>query len=133
MALNVQLNTRISTAILGTSNSNFSYYDPVTGVNLNKGNPISGDLSNFAPAQLVNIANAIYYGTISVVPASSAQAATAMPTHTATSALYNTYFYKGSASGSFVPNSSGGEVPSGVKLGQGITGVAAADLLENNF
>jgi hypothetical protein len=149
MALNVQLNLRVSSTILGTINSNYSYFDPLTGTNLTKNSLISGDLSAFSQAQLVNIANAVYAGTLSVVPASTAQAATAFPAHSASYSLYNEYFYKGTASGSFVPSSSGGyvpnyansfsptasgsEIPGAVKLGQGITGVAAADLLENNF
>ena len=113
MALNVQLNLRISSKILGTINENYGFYDPTTGVNLNRGNRTSGDLSSFSALQLANISNAVKLGVLTCT-----QGASALPAPTATFSSYSLYASAGVIGGGY---------------GTGITGVAAADKYEKNF
>jgi len=112
MSLIVQINTAISNKRLGAIvNPNASYWDPLTGTNLNKGNPTSADLSSFSNIQLANIANAVADGTLTLVSGS-------LPAATDTFSSYSLFASAGVAGG---PGWTG------------ITGVAAADALENNF
>lgn len=105
----VKVNTRISSAILGTIQAdNATYWDPVTATNLTRGNPTSGTLDGFTDPQLQNISQAVQSGRLSLVSG-------ALPAPTATYALYNNFFEAGEAGGDSAT---------------GITGVAAADALE---
>jgi hypothetical protein len=111
-AMTVQINRTIVSATLGAIHEeNPSYWDPITRTNLNRGNPVSGDLGKFSPSQLQSIANAINRGTLSVVSGT-------FPTTNETFALYNTIFDHGVAGGD---------------SDTGITSVAAASSLQNNF
>jgi hypothetical protein len=138
MALTVTLNQRISSKILGTINQNYGFYDPLTGVNLNKGNPTSADLSGFSQAQLVNICNAVYMGTLSV----SSGAASALGVHTAAFSTYSLYATAGDIGQSVVYEydgittttlSKGGSANELIQpFGSGISGVAADSKYEDN-
>jgi hypothetical protein len=71
VALIVKLNTRIVSAELGCiQDDSANYWDPLTGVNLNRGNLTSGDLTSFSNAALVNIANAVKSGRLTLVSGS---------------------------------------------------------------
>ncbi len=145
MALKVSLNVRVQSPILGTMTENYGFYDPLTGVNLNKGNLVSGDLSGFSQAQLVNIANAVYMGTLSM----SVGAASALGTHSQSYSTYSLYVtagdlnqtvvyeYDGITTTTLKQGGSAYEVigykgSNTYPFGEGITGVAANSKFENN-
>jgi hypothetical protein len=111
----VQLNLNPSSQKLGTSHGNYSFYDPLTGVNLNKSVQVSSDLSGFSAPQLHNIANAVFIGTLTCTSGASE-----LPAPTASFLKYGLYMHPGAS-------------PTQALKGNGITGVAAADSLENNF
>lgn len=103
MATVVTLNTRVTSHIVGTFNDpNISFYDPVTGVNLTKNNPTSGDISSFSSLQLANVAHAVRCGILTLVSGS-------LPADSNTYATYSLYATAGSIA-----------VP-----GRGITGVSS--------
>jgi hypothetical protein len=132
LAIKVTLNTtnqgtRISSRVAGTINdAGLSFWDPVTGTNLNPSNPTSGDLTSFTNSQLTNIANAIKAGVVTVTTGAFPSGASALAHKYA---MYATFASAGSAGTTFL-NGSGGTGPWSK---YGITGVAAADSQENNW
>lgn len=113
MAVKVTLNTHIVSKELGCIQAdNLSYWDPITKTNLTRGNPTSGDLTGFSSANLVNIANSVKAGVLSVT--------TGVLNATATD-VFSTYSLYASAGSAGAPG------------WFGITGVAAASPFEKNF
>jgi N-methylhydantoinase B/oxoprolinase/acetone carboxylase alpha subunit len=93
VALVVKLNTRILSPVLGViQDDGASYWDAVTGVNLNRVNNISADLSGFSSGQLVNIANAVKSGRLTLVSGS-------LPSATDTFKAYSNFASAGAPGG----------------------------------
>jgi hypothetical protein len=149
MALIVSLNLTVSGSnTIGTyQDPNASYWDPLTGTNLFRGSPLSGNLASFSAAQLVNISNAVYSGRLALVSGTAVTSATGtwsagmLPYHTdsannyALFAQHNTIAVSGEtfAGSGTLYNTSLAGVSGGGFGWQGITSVAAGDLLENNY
>lgn len=82
MATIVKINTNITARPYGyIQDINASYWDPLTGVNLNYGNQSSSDISGFSNAQLINIANAVSHGVLILVSGSLPAATEAFSTY----------------------------------------------------